>query len=83
MSDLDPYWAHTDYSLYTYGEKTLLRKSRNLSPCLLGLAYKVPARRLQVTYGAPSTLLFNLFRNYYCNNKPIDALVLQTFTLLL
>ena len=24
------------------------------------------------------TLLYNLFRNYYCYNKPIDVLVLQT-----
>ena len=78
MSDLDPYWAHTDYSLYTYGEKTLLRKSRNLSPCLLGLAYKAPIRRLRVTYSTYTTLLFNLLRNHYCCNKPIDALVLQT-----
>jgi len=23
MSDLDPYWAYADYSLYIYGEKTL------------------------------------------------------------
>jgi hypothetical protein len=22
MSDLDPYWAHADYSLFTCGEKT-------------------------------------------------------------
>ena len=26
-SDLDPYWAHADYSLYTYREKTLLKKT--------------------------------------------------------
>ena len=27
MSDLDPYWAHADYSLYIYGEKTLYKKT--------------------------------------------------------
>ena len=26
MSDSDPYWAHADYSLFTYGEKTQLKK---------------------------------------------------------
>jgi len=26
-SDSDPYWAHTDYSLYTYREKTLFKKT--------------------------------------------------------
>ena len=26
-SDLDPCWAHTDYSLYTYREKTLFKKT--------------------------------------------------------
>jgi hypothetical protein len=37
---------------YIYvGRKLYLRKPRNLSPYLLGLAYKAPARRLQVTYG--------------------------------
>ena len=49
MSDLDPYWAHADYSLFTYREKTLfkkIRKPRNPSPCLLGLAYKAPASYL-------------------------------------
>jgi hypothetical protein len=29
-----------------------MRKPRNLSPRLLGLAYEAPARRLQVTCGA-------------------------------
>ena len=38
--------------------------------------YLTPTRRLQVTYSAPTTLLFNLFRNHYYRNKPIDALVL-------
>jgi len=45
MSDSDPYWAHADYSLFTYGEKTLfkkIRKPHNPSPRLLGLAYKAP-----------------------------------------
>ena len=81
MSDLDPYWAYVDYSLFIYREKTLFKKIRkpyNLSPYLLGLAYKAPTRRLQVTCSAPTTLLFNLFRNYYCYNKPINALVSQT-----
>jgi hypothetical protein len=45
MSNLDPYWAYTDYSLFIYREKTQLkkklnlRKPRDLSFCLLGLAY--------------------------------------------
>ena len=29
-----------------------MRKPRDLSPRLLGLAYEAPARRLRVTYGA-------------------------------
>ena len=54
-SDSDPYWAHADYSLFIYREKTLLkRKPRNPSPRLLGLAYLAPIRRLRVAY---STLL--------------------------
>ena len=36
------------------GRKLYLRKPRNPSPCLLGLAYRAPTRRLRVTY---STLL--------------------------
>jgi hypothetical protein len=27
MSDSDPYWAHADYSLYIYREKTLFKKT--------------------------------------------------------
>jgi hypothetical protein len=27
MSDMDPYWAYADYSLYIYGEKTLIEKT--------------------------------------------------------
>ena len=78
MSDLDPYWAHADYSLYIYmGRKLYLRKPYNPSSRLLGLAYRAPIRRLRVTSSAPTTLLFNLLRNYYCRNKPTDALVLQ------
>jgi len=46
MSDLDPYWAHADYSLYTYREKTLLRKPCDPFPRLLGLAYKAPTSYL-------------------------------------
>jgi hypothetical protein len=48
MSDLDPYWAHADYSLFIYREKTQLKKKLNLrkpcdlSFCLLGLAYLAP-----------------------------------------
>ena len=42
-----------DYSLHIYREKTLLRKPCNPSLCLLGLAYLVPAKRLQVTCGSP------------------------------
>src|SRR6266550_8774397 len=49
-----------------------------LSPRLLGLVYRAPARRLRVTCGAPTTLLFDLFRNHCCRNKPTDALVSQT-----
>ena len=78
MSDSDPYQAYADYSLCICGEKTHLRKPRNLSPRLLGLACEAPARRLRVTCGAPATLLFNLLRNHCCRNKPTDALVLQT-----
>ena len=72
MSNLDPYWAHVDYSLYIYREKTLLRKPRDPSPRLLGLAYKAPISYLWCS----TTLLFNLLRNYCCRNKPMDALVL-------
>jgi hypothetical protein len=49
MSDLDPYWAYMDYSLFIYGEKTQFKKKLNLkkprdpSFYLLGLAYLVPA----------------------------------------
>ena len=60
------------------GRKLYLRKPRDPSPCLLGLAYKAPAKCLQVTCGAPTTSLFDLFGNYCCCNKPIDALVSQT-----
>src|ERR1700684_268394 len=64
---------------YIYmGRKLYLRKPRDPSPRLLGLAYKAPTRRLRVTYSTPTTLLFNLLRNYYCCNKPTDALVLYT-----
>jgi len=64
---------------YIYiGRKLYLRKPRNLSLRLLGLAYKAPARRLRVTYSASTTLLFNLLRNHCCRNKPMDALVSQT-----
>ena len=73
-SNLDPYQAHADYSLYTYREKTLLRKPRDLSPHLLGLAYKAPTSYLQCS----TTLLFNLLGNHCCRNKPTDALVSQT-----
>jgi hypothetical protein len=30
MSDLDPYWAYADYSLFTCGEKTQLKKKTQL-----------------------------------------------------
>ena len=73
-SDSDPYWAHADYSLYTCGEKTLLRKPCDLSPRLLGLAYKAPTSHLWCS----TTLLFDLFGNHCCRNKPTDALVSQT-----
>ena len=77
MSDSDPYWAYTDYSLYIHvGRKLYLRKPRNPSPRLLGLAYRAPIRRLRVTSSTPTTLLFDLLKNYYCRNKPTDALVL-------
>jgi hypothetical protein len=62
---------------YIYiGRKLYLRKPYNLSPRLLGLACEAPTRRLRVTYGALTTLLFNLLRNRYYRNKPMDALVL-------
>ena len=60
---------------YIYiGRKLCLRKPYNPSPRLQGLAYRSPASCLQCS----STLLFNLLRNYYCRNKPTDALVLYT-----
>ena len=75
MSDSDPYWAHIDYSIYI-GRKLYLKKTHNPSPHLLGLACKAPIKYLQITYSTFITLHFNLFRNYYCHNKPIDILVL-------
>ena len=60
------------------GRKLHLRKPRDPSPRLLGLAYEAPARRLRVTCGVPTTLLFGLLRNHCCRNKPTDALVSQT-----
>ena len=56
-SDSDPYWAHADYSIYV-GRKLYLRKPRDPSPRLLGLACRAPVRRLQVTCGTPTTLLY-------------------------
>ena len=75
MSDSDPYWAHADYSIYI-GRKLYLRKPCDLSPCLLGLAYKAPIKCLRVTCGTPATLYFDFFGNYCCCNKPTDALIL-------
>jgi len=49
MSDLDPYWAHADYSLFIYREKTLFKKMRkpyNPSPRLLGIVYGAPTSYL-------------------------------------
>ena len=63
--------------IYTCGEKTLFEKPRNPSPRLLGLACGAPARRLRVTSGAPTTLLFDLLRNYYCRNKPYKIYILK------
>ena len=77
MSDLDPYWAHADYSSFTYREKTLFEKMKkpyDLSPRLLGLAYRAPASYLWCS----TTLLYDLLGNYCCCNKPMDALVSQT-----
>jgi hypothetical protein len=80
MSDLNPYWAYADYSLFIYREKTQfkkkldLRKPRDLSLYLLGLAYLAPINHQWYS----TTLLFNLFGNYCCCNKLIDTLVLQT-----
>ena len=34
------------------GRKLYIRKPRNLSPCLLGLAYLAPTGRLRVAYSA-------------------------------
>ena len=64
--------------MYMWGEKLYLRKPRDPSPRLLGLACKAPVWRLRVTYSAPTTLLFDLLGNHYYRNKPTDALVLQT-----
>src|ERR1700733_12860747 len=63
--------------LITCGEKTLfkkMRKPRNPSPRLLGLACKAPASHLWCS----TTLLFDLLGNHCCRNKPTDALVSQT-----
>ena len=78
MSDSDPYWAHVDYSLYTYGEKTLVKENpvnRLLAfrTCLLS-ACLAPAGHLWYS----KSLLFGHLRNHCCRNKPMDALVLQT-----
>ena len=51
-----------------------MRKPHNLSLRFLELAYLAPISYLQCS----TTLLFNLFRNYCCHIKPIDALVSQT-----
>src|SRR6266704_7221620 len=77
-SDSDPYWAHIDYSLYTCGEKTLVRENpMNRLPafktCLLG-AYLAPVDHLWYF----TSLLFGHLRNHCCRNKPTDTLVLQT-----
>ena len=60
------------------GRKLYLRKPRDPSPRLLELAYKAPTKHLQVTYGTPTTLLFDFFGNCCCCNKFMDALVSQT-----
>ena len=75
-SDLDPCQAYTDYSLYIYiGRKLYLRNPYNPSSRLLRLAYLAPISYLQCS---TTLFFFNLFRNYCCRNKPMDALVLQT-----
>ena len=56
------------------GRKLHLRKPRNPFPRLLGLAYKAPAS-CQWCF---TTLIFNLFGNHCCRNKPMDALVSHT-----
>ena len=53
------------------GRKLYLRKPRDLSPRLLELAYLVPTSYQWYS----STLLFDLFGNHCCRNKPTDALV--------
>src|SRR6266702_8858053 len=78
MSDSDPYWAHADYSLYIYREKTHVRENPvNRLPafgtCLLG-AYLAPVDHLWYF----TSLLFGHLRNHCCRNKPTDALVLRT-----
>jgi len=51
-SDSDPYWPTRTTPYIHIGRKLYLRKPCNLSPRLLGLAYKAPIRRLQVTSSA-------------------------------
>ena len=75
-SDSDPYWAHADYSLYIYKEKTLVRENPiNCLPafktCLLSTCL-APISHLWYF----KSLLFGYFKNHCCRNKPIDALVL-------
>ena len=45
MSDLDPYWAHTDYSLFICGEKTQLKKN---------LTWENPVIHLPVFWDLPA-----------------------------
>jgi hypothetical protein len=40
---MDPYWAYVDHSLYTYGEKTLIKKTLWSISLPLKPAYLVPA----------------------------------------
>ena len=79
MSDLDSYWAHADYSLYIYREKTLIRENpvnhlAAFRTCLLS-TYLAPAGYLWYSI----FLLFCHFGNYCYCNKPIDALVSRIY----
>ena len=49
-SDSDPYWAHTDYSLFIYREKTLWSISPPFRTCLLS-AYELPIVLYYLTVG--------------------------------
>jgi hypothetical protein len=69
---LGPLYLHVGRKLNL--RKLNLRKPRDPSPCLLGLAYLAPASHRWYS----AALLFDLLGNHCCRNKPTDALVSHT-----